>query len=201
MRDGSLVAQFQTTRTPTFVNDVALLPNGDAIFSDSQSPVLYRVFASSAGELAFEEWLDLSGTAIQYQQGFNLNGIGASADGRYLVVVQSNTGRLFRIDTQTKTVSEIALAGEALTNGDGLLLEGRRLFVVRNRQELIVSVLLSEDLTSGTVEGSTTDPSFAYPTTIARAGNRLLVVNAQFDRRGPDLRPDLPFTVSSVPAP
>jgi sugar lactone lactonase YvrE len=201
VRDGSLVGQFQTSRTPTFINDVALLPGGDAIFTDSQSPVLYRVFASPEGQLAFEEWLDLTGTALQYQQGFNLNGISASADGRYLVVVQSNTGKLFRIDTQSKAVSEIALNGEALTNGDGLLLEGRRLYVVRNQQELIVSVLLSEDLTSGTVEGSTTDPSFAYPTTIARAGNRLLVVNAQFDRRGPDVRPDLPFTVSSVPAP
>lgn len=201
VRDGSLVAQFQTTRTPTFINDVTVLPNGDAIFTDSQSPVLYRVFAGDDGELQFEEWLELDGTAIQYQQGFNLNGIDASEDGRFLVVVQSNTGKLFRIDTESKAVAEISLGGETLTNGDGILLEGLVLLVVRNQQELIVQVTLAEDLASGTVERSVTDPSLAYPTTLARAGVRLLVVNAQFDRRGPDLRPDLPFTVSSIPAP
>lgn len=30
-------------------------------------------------------------------------------------------------------------------------------------------------------------------------GSRLLVVNSQFDRQGPGLTPDLPFSVSSVP--
>lgn len=201
LRDGSLLAKFQTARTPTFINDVALLPNGDAFFTDSQSPVLYRVFTGANGQLAMEEWLDFTGTALQYQQGFNANGIAASADGRYLVVVQSNTGKLFRIETATKAVSAIDLGGETVTNGDGILLTGQTLYVVRNQQGLIVKLLMNEDLTSGTVQSSTGDQSLAYPTTIALAEGRLLVVNAQFNKRGPNVQPVLPFTVASIPAP
>lgn len=201
VRDGNLVAQFKTSRTPTFINDVALLPNGDAFFTDSQSPVLYRVYAGADGQLAFEEWLDFTGTALQYQQGFNLNGIVATADGRWLVAVQSNTGKLFRIDTATRAVAEIAVTGGELTNGDGMLLDGGTLYVVRNQQGLIVKLQLADGLTGANVLSSTGDPRLAYPTTIARAGERLLVVNSQFNRRGQDVQPVLPFTVASIPLP
>jgi Cu-Zn family superoxide dismutase len=117
------------------------------------------------------------------------------------VVVQSNTGKLFRIDTASKAVVEINLAGQTLTNGDGILLDGRTLYVVRNQQGLIVKVQLAEDFASGAVAGSTSDPSFIFPTTIARAGDRLLVVNSQFNNRGEGRQPTLPFTLSSIPLP
>ncbi len=48
---------------------------------------------------------------------------------------------------------------------------------------------------------STGNPSFAYPTTIAKANDRLLVVNSQFDKRGDNVKPVLPFTIVSVVAP
>ena len=41
----------------------------------------------------------------------------------------------------------------------------------------------------------------AYPTTIAKANDRLLVVNSQFDKRGEGLSPVLPFSVVGVPLP
>jgi sugar lactone lactonase YvrE len=198
---GELLGRFTTSRSPTFVNDVAVVPSGDAFFTDSQSPVLYRVFAGADGGLAFEEWLDFTGTPLQYQQGFNVNGIDATPDGRYLIVVQSNTGKLFRIDTASKAVVEIDLGGQTLTNGDGILLDDRTLYVVRNQQGQIVKVALAEDFASGTVGDATTDPSLTYPTTIAKAGDRLLVVNSQFNNRAPGRQPTLPFTVSSIPLP
>jgi hypothetical protein len=46
-----------------------------------------------------------------------------------------------------------------------------------------------------------TDASLRFPTTIALNGGRLLVVNSQFDKQGPGLTPELPFTVSSVVIP
>lgn len=201
IRDGSLVASFRTERQPTFINDVTVASNGDAFFTDSQSPVIYRLFTGADGELAFEEWLDLTGSAIQYQQGFNLNGIDISDDDAHLVVVQSNTGQLFRISIASREVAPINIGGETLTNGDDILLEGQKLYVVRNQQGLIVKLQLANDLLSGSIESSTGDPALAYPTTIARAGQRLLVVNAQFNRRGPDLQPELPFTVANIPLP
>lgn len=195
-----LLNKFDNNKTSTFINDVAITPNGDAYFTDSVDPTLYRVSTTETGELTFEAWLDFTGTPVIYQSGFNLNGIAASSDGKYLIVVQSNTGKLFRIDIANKQVIEIDLGGTQLTNGDGILLSRRQtLYVVRNQQEVIAEVQLSWDFLRGTVVSSITDPSFAFPTTIAQAGKRLLVVNSQFNRRGAEVTPELPFTISSVP--
>lgn len=199
----ALLGSFTTTRTPTFVNDVAIGKNGDAFFTDSRSPVLYRVYTNSAGELAFEEWLDFTGTALQYVDGFNLNGIEFTPDGKYLLVVQSNTGKVFRITLAAKEVVEIDTGGYAVTGGDGLLVKGHRLYVVVRNSRLvgIAELQLSGDFTSARLVSETTDPSFAFPTTMDDARGRLLVVNSQFNNRGPGLTPDLPFTVSSVKIP
>lgn len=198
---GALIDKFDNGLETTFINDVAVTRDGTAYFTDSLNPFLYRVSTGEGGALTFETWLDFTGTPLTYQPGFNLNGIAATPNGKYLIVVQSNTGKLFRIDTATKEVVEIDLGGATLTNGDGILLQGRRLYVVRNRQEEIVEVRLSGDLSRGTVVSSTTDPSFAFPTTIASARGRLLVVNSQFDKRAPGMTPELPFTVSSIHKP
>jgi Cu-Zn family superoxide dismutase len=185
----------------TFINDVAVAPDGSAYFTDSMRPVLFRVSASDGEVGDVESWLDLEGTAVEYGEGFNLNGIAATEDGRYLITVQSNTGKLFRIDTQSKEVVEIDLGGETLENGDGILLDGQTLYVVRNRQALIFPVELSEDFASGEVGEGFTDPSLAYPTAIAKHDDRLLVVNSQFDRRQSGEDPELPFTVSEIEIP
>ena len=181
----------------TFLNDVAVTPDGDAYFTDSMRPVLFRVTSTADGVGEAEPWLNFEGTPAEYEEGFNLNGIDATEDGRYLVAVQSNTGELFRIDS--KEVVEINLGGETLTNGDGLLLDGHTVYVVRNEQELIVPVKLSGEYISGEVGEPFTDPSFAFPTTIAKTDGRLLVVNSQFDKQ--EGEPELPFTVSSVEVP
>jgi sugar lactone lactonase YvrE len=183
----------------TFLNDVAVTPDGDAYFTDSMRPVLFRLTSTGDGVGEAEPWLNFEGTPAEYEEGFNFNGIDATEDGRYLVAVQSNTGELFRIDTENKEVVEIDLGGETLVNGDGLLLDGRTVYVVRNEQELIVPVKLSREFTSGKVGEPFTDPSFAFPTTIAKTDGRLLVVNSQFDKQ--EGEPELPFTVSSIEVP
>lgn len=115
-RDGRLLSQFNNGITDTFINDVTITPDGAAYFTDSRTPIIYRVALNAQGIFTFEYWRDLRGTPIQYVPGFNLNGIVNTADGAYLIVVKSDTGQLFRITTATKEVSEIALAG-----GDQLL--------------------------------------------------------------------------------
>lgn len=197
---GELIEDFSTSAEMTFINDVALTPDGSAFFTDSMNPELYRVFPDGAGGYEFEPFLSFEGTVLEYGQGLNLNGIAASEDGRYLITVKSNTGELYRIDTQTREVSLIDTNGADLTNGDGILLNDRTLYVVRNQQELIVPVELSEGFSSGTAGEGFTDESFMFPTTIAKADDRLLAVNAQFDRRGSG-DPELPFNVTSVPIP
>lgn len=204
-RTRKLVRRFDTGRREgTFLNDVAVTPNGDAYVTDSMFPVLWRIPAAAVRKPATtpgtpEAFLDFTGTPGEYQPGFNMNGIAPSADGRELVVIQSNTGKLLRVTLRDRRVTEIPVAGGPLTSGDGILLKGRLLLVVRNALELVVTVALDGRLTEGRVVASYTDPTFMFPTTIALAHGRVLAVNAQFDRRGPGLVPELPFTVSSVP--
>lgn len=199
---GRLLSSFRNGVASTFVNDVALAPDGAAYFTDSLSPYIYRIKADSNGVYQYELWRDLQETVFQYVAGFNANGIVVTADGKYLIIVQSNTGKLFRIDIATKEVSEIPLAGrDLMTAGDGLLLDGQMLYVVRNQLNLIVKVRLNADFTGGQQVGSFTDPSFGFTTTATRSDDRLLVVNSQFNRRGPNLTPNFPFTVSSVQIP
>jgi Cu-Zn family superoxide dismutase len=182
----------------TFINDVTVAGRF-AYFTDSMRPVILRAATSgdSVGDL--EPWLDLSGTPFVYQDGFNANGIVSYDGGRLLVVVQSNTGKLFRIDTRTKAVSEIDLGGRTLTNGDGLVAHGSRLFVVRNADGMIVEVKLRHGRRAGRVGTAITSDQFRFPTTAALDGERLLVVNSQLDTRGGT--PALPFTVVAVRRP
>ena len=214
--NGELLETLSTPETDsTFLNDVAFTPSGDAYITDSQRPVLFKISSSEmsggstggagtggAGEGAgIEAWLEFSDTPLTYQEGFNLNGIASTPDGAYLIVVQSNTGQLFRINTETKEVTEIDLGGDTVMAGDGILLDGGTLYVTRNSAGLIVPVTLSDDYSSGTVGEGFSDPSFIYPTTIAKAGDTLLVVNSQFNNRGEGVSPELPFTVSRVAIP
>ncbi|MDV6374197.1 SMP-30/gluconolactonase/LRE family protein [Deinococcus arenicola] len=194
----SLLKSFDTPVTSaTFINDVTLTPDA-AYFTDSQRPVLFRISRTATSLGNVEPWLDFTGTALKYESGFNLNGIASTPDGKYLIVVQSNTGKLFRITVADKAVTEINLNGATVKNGDGILLEGSTLYVVRNSDVIIVPVNLTADFSRGTLGTPFSDPSLRYPTTIAQEGKRLLVVNAQFDRRGEGKNPELPFTVSDI---
>jgi sugar lactone lactonase YvrE len=165
----------------TFVNDVVVTDKG-AFFTDSLNQQLYVVPLGRHGRLPGQEavrTLPLTGDLV-YQDGFNLNGIAAAKGGRVLVVVQSNTGKLFTVNARTGRTREIDLGGAEVTNGDGLLLRGRTLFVVRNRLNLIAVVKLSRSLTEGRVVAELTDPDFDVPTTITFTAGRLYAVNARF---------------------
>jgi Cu-Zn family superoxide dismutase len=202
----ALLAKLDTgSRPTTFINDVALTPSGDAYVTDSISPYLYRVAERAPNQFQLKRFLALRGTPVDYSTpGFKLNGIVATRDGRFLITVQSNTGQLFRIDLATKTIMPIDVGG-ATVFGDGLLLQGHTLDAVaalaRGQPRQIVTLRLSGDYTRARIIAARTAPSLMFPTTIARARDRLLVVNAQFDKRGPGLSPQLPFTVSALPLP
>jgi hypothetical protein len=192
-----------TTGAGGFLNDIAVAKNGDLFVTDSFRPVLWRVPAaeihSGAAEPA-EAWLDLTGS-IPYTAGqFNVNGIVATDSGKHLLVSQSFTRQLFRIDIATKSVTEVDLGGQAVA-GDGLALLGRILYAGEPFLHQVAKVSLSGDLSSGTVLSRTTNASFLTPTTLAVASGRLLVVNSQFERLFGGLPPILPFTISSIPLP
>ena len=199
---GALIAKLTAGTAPTFINDIAVDRNGVAYITDSQSPVLYRATPNATGGYTIERWLPLAGTPIAYTTGFNLNGIVVSSSGQYLFTVQSNTGKLYRIDIETKEIVQLDVGGATFPAGDGLWVHGNALYVLQNQQERITKIQVQPNQAAGTVVSQTTDDSFQFPTSLVGARGRMLVVNSQFDRRGATAPPPvLPFTVSVVPIP
>lgn len=165
-----------------FVNDV-IVTRQAAYFTDSFSPVLYRVELGPGGRLLDQgavETIPLSGEFEFVPGEFNANGIEATPNGKSLIVVNSTLGTLYRVDPDTGEATEIKLGGESVTSGDGILLQGKTLYVLRNQLNQIAVIRLSPDLSSGTLIDTITDDNFDVPTTLALFGSRLYAVNARF---------------------
>jgi sugar lactone lactonase YvrE len=162
-----------------FVNDVTVTRDA-AYFTDSFTPLLYRVSLDNRGVPSGDvDTIALSGDWEQVA-GFNANGIASTANGDTLVVINSSVGRIYAVDPSTGEATAIDTGGVSLTSGDGILLQGRTLFVVRNQLNEVVELRLSPDLTSATLVETVTDPDFRVPTTLALQGSRLYAVNARF---------------------
>ena len=177
---GRELATYQLTSAATFVNDVVVTRSA-AWFTDSVNQVLYRVPLGPGGrpgDPAGVQTIPLTGDLV-YEAGFNANGIDATRDGKTLVLVQSNTGKLFTA-TPAGVTRELDLGGGSVRNGDGILLDGRRLYVVQNRDNKIARIAVDRTLSSGRILGYLTDPDFDVPTTIDDHGKRLYAVNARF---------------------
>ncbi|GLZ28492.1 hypothetical protein Lesp02_06820 [Lentzea sp. NBRC 105346] len=157
-----------------FVNDVALTDAG-AWFTDSNVGQLYFVPFS----LGPHRTLALSGPAADTSSQFNNNGIQATTDGTRLIVAHSGQGALNVVDPATGASSTIA--GVSVPFVDGILLESGRLWAVQNFMNQVSSVRLAQDLSSGSVTGVITSPLFQVPTTVARVGGSLALVNGKFD--------------------
>ncbi|MGH3757659.1 superoxide dismutase [Actinophytocola sp.] len=168
---------FRFATGDTYVNDVVLTDDA-AWFTDSCHPELYGL-PLRGGELPTEfVRLPLTGDFVM-GDGINANGIARTPDGRALLVMQTNTGRLFHIDPRTGAARAVDLNGELLSHGDGLLLDRHRLLVVQNRLNRIAVVHLNSRGTAGRVVDHITDQRFDVPTAVAALGDRLYLPNAR----------------------
>jgi sugar lactone lactonase YvrE len=197
-----------TAQNPTFLNDLVVTSRGDVYVTDSFRPFLYRIDRHDrrdrhdrhdrnavGGDL--EVAVRFDDTSLEYVPGeFNVNGIVASRNGKYLVVAHSFAQTLYRISLRDGSVTPIDLGGEDVA-GDGLVLDGRTLYAVASGA--IVKIELARDPLSGTVVSRTTDPGFVTPTTAALVKDSLLVVNSRFAER--DTGASGPFTVTRIPTP
>jgi sugar lactone lactonase YvrE len=188
------VAQFDTG-AGGFLNDLVVTRNGDVFVTDSMRPVLWHVTAAQvqAGS-GTPEQISVA-PEITFTTGFNLNGIVARNGGKRLIVVQSNTGKLFRIDLGSTAASRkiTQVDAPALPGGDGLLIDGGRLLVVQGSPAQVSVLKLKSGSSRATLDRTITDPTLKGPSTIARVGKLLLVVNADFATS------TQPFTVSGLP--
>lgn len=194
-RTGEQLWSATFTTGPTFVNDVVVTKDA-AYFTDSRKAVLYVVPLTRRGGFGEPYELPLTGDFVLTPNVNNANGIEASPDGQKLLVVQSNTGLLFRVDARTGVAERVDLAGYTLVNGDGLLRRGSTLYVVQNRLNRIAVIELDRSYQSGTVVEQIENPGFDVPTTVAAFGGRYLyAVNARFSTPP---TPTTPYTVVRV---
>ncbi|MFD7654711.1 SMP-30/gluconolactonase/LRE family protein [Actinosynnema sp. NPDC059797] len=164
----------------TFVNDVVITDDA-AYFTDSRKAVLYKIPFGRHGDLPESHTaIPLSGDFALTPGVNNANGIAETPDGKALLIVQSNTGQLHRVDERSGATRVVDLGGEVLTNGDGLLVEGRTLYVVQNRLNTLAVFTLARDGARGALVTKITDPRFDVPTTVASFGHRLYLPNARF---------------------
>jgi Cu-Zn family superoxide dismutase len=189
------VASFDTG-TGGFLNDLVVTEHGDVFVTDSLRPIIWHVTPEQVSAGSGTPQQIAVGPEIAYESGFNLNGIVARGDGRQLVVVQTNTGKLFRIDlgadaSSSRRIEQID--APALPGGDGLLLDRGRLVVVQGDPAALQFLKLSGDASRAQPVDTLTDPTLRGPSTVARVHKLLLVVNADFATS------TTPFTVSGLP--
>jgi sugar lactone lactonase YvrE len=190
------VAKFETG-SGGFLNDLQVTRDGDVYVTDSFRPTLWHVTADQvkAGS-GTPQALDVS--AIPYEGGgaFNVNGI-VTKSARTLVVVDTNSGKLFRIrlgedGASIDSIGEIT--GATVPGGDGMLLDRGRLVVVQASPETQLSILkLRHDASTAKLERTRTSDKLNGPSTVDRAKDLYLVVNADFANSAK------PFTVAGLP--
>jgi sugar lactone lactonase YvrE len=187
-RTGTVLESHQLATGTTFINDVALVA-GSAWFTDSNNPVLYRLRHGTVTNVP------ITGDFV-YGEGLNANGIAPTPDGKALLVVASNTGKLFRVGFDG--VSRQVALDYVLTNGDGLLTSGRTLYAVQNRLNTVAVLKLNRAGTAATLETTVTDPRLDVPTTVATFAHRLYLPNARFTTTP---TPTTEYQVVAIPKP
>jgi sugar lactone lactonase YvrE len=171
---GDTLETFAFTPNASFVNDVVLTDDA-AWFTDSAQAQLYRVSLADWSVTTLPlggEWAQGTSTSA--------NGISTTPDGSALLVINSANGTLYRVDPATGNATAVDTGGVALANGDGLLRQGRTLYVVQNRLNKIAVLRLSPDGTSAEWKREISSADFNVPTTVARWGQQLYLPNAKF---------------------
>src|SRR4051795_13694162 len=189
------VARFETG-SGGFLNDLQVTRNGDVYVTDSFRPKLWHVTAAQvAAGSGTPQGLDVRAMPYEGCGAFNVSGIVAKS-ARKLVVVDTNSGKLFRIrlgkdGASIDRIDEIT--GATVPGGDGLLLDRGRLVVVQGNPAQLSFLKLRHDARSATLERTQTSDKLRGPSTVARARKLYLVVNADFTTS------TKPFTVAGLP--
>jgi Cu-Zn family superoxide dismutase len=177
-----------------FLNDLVVASHGDVYVTDSFRPTLWHIDADQVRAGGMVDAISVS-PEIPFAGGgaFNLNGIVAFRGGRELIVVNTNDGKLYRIRFDGSGGRRITVVhAPALVGGDGLLVDRGRLIVVRGDPASLTFLKLSSHRSRARIDKVRMDPTLRGPSTVARLGNRYLVVNADFATS------TKPFTVSGL---
>ena len=196
--NGDLLQTYTFTGTG-FLNDLDIARNAVYV-TDSNNAQLGVIPLKRHGRLpdpSKATLLPLTGD-FQLAEGFNANGIAARHG--WLVLVQSNTGLLFRVHPRTGVTKQIDTGGVTVMNGDGLDFRGRTLYVVRNQNNVVAVLRVSDSLRRAWLKGdgeiTPAEGTVDVPTTATTTLGGLYVVNARF---GTDPGPDTEYWITRLP--
>lgn len=204
-RNGTHVRTFEIPSPgPVFINDVILTQKA-AYFTDSFNAVLYKIPLRKNGRLTNSSEvvhlpLDGFSMAAVGLPGFPVpifaNGIEADPSGHKLIVANMDRGELYSVNPYNGSAKLIDLGGDLVPYADGILLDGRTLYVVQNVLNQIAVIRLDSKLKSGRIVNVITDDLLGIPSTIDDFGNYLYAVNAHFDLAPPPgIFPEVSFEV------
>ena len=180
------VATFETG-AGGFLNDLVVTKRGDVYVTDSFRPTLWHVTAEQVEAGSGTPQALPVGDDIDFEAGeFNLNGIVAKSP-RKLIVVDSNSGELFRIklNADGDAIDEIDQIEGATVQGDGMLLDRGKLVVVQGNPAQLVFLKLRRDAREARIVRTQTSDKLHGPSTVDRAKKLYLVVNADFANTQP----------------
>jgi hypothetical protein len=199
---GELIMKYQLDDSGnSVINDIAITVDS-VYFSDFGQPVIYRLPLTKNGQIPEDA---NAATAIpltgDFENGDNLigafaNGIVATPDGKTLIVGNSGTSKIFKVDPATGHADEIIVSpslaglmplGEDLVGSflDGIVMFKNALFILASGfspddLDSVQVVMLSKDMLTGTLVGKITDPDMDGVASGAFHGNSLYVNNARY---------------------
>lgn len=178
---GALLATVANGTAGSFLNDLWVGPDGSVYVTDSSLPIIWRITEGPSG-WQIDQWLDVSPT-ITYTApttDFDLGGIVTTRDDDALLTSQGTTGQLWRIDLVTQEIVEVDLGGAAIPNADGIVLKGKKLWVVQNFTRQVSMFTLDSDAESARLRRIQQTPADQTLTTAKLTKGRLLAVDSQF---------------------
>ena len=197
-RTGKLLRTYPLAAAGAFINDVVVTSHA-AYFTDSIGGRLFAVALGRGGRLpdpSEVRTIPLGGEFVAAPTP-NANGIETTPDGKALLVVQTATGQLFRVDPSSGVATNVPLTGIAtnVLRGDGIVRRGTTLYVVQNTLNQIAVVKLDRHGTSGIISDVLRDSDLDVPATADVFGRSVYAVNARFTTTP---GPDVTYTVVRV---
>ncbi len=164
------------------INDV-LVTDTAVYCTDSISTTLYKIPLEDDGKVfsSTVEKIEMTGFVMD-PDGKNANGLVGDFYGTELLIINIRTGVLYLVDTESGAATPVNVQGEEqlFQNGDGLYMDGRTLYIMRNFAQKIAVVEISDDLTQGTFIKNLVSDDFNIPTTIIGFGNCIYAINTHF---------------------
>ena len=214
--NGQPIMEYQLNNSGEFgvVNDLTIT-NDAVYFTDSYRPVLYRLPLSKNGRIPLDAG---AATEIPLPPEFALdpnndpccggNGIVSTPDGKTLIIGHSNLARLYRLDTASDDIEQIAVDGPLSGFLDGIAMQGKTLYIMTPYDfpgppvsiDKIQVVKLDKGYLSGKLVEVITDPeNLDGVASGAIFGNSLYVNNARYTiAPPPPLPPDTPFWITKL---